>query len=139
MTLPSLVALVLAGCACNANAPAADANAPPSGPAKIVAASHPADVVVKELADAFDQKDTAAVRERISDGFSGARFWETWSDEQWHAAAASLRDAKLKSASDAERVYTTHVGGAERDVGVRRSDGAWLLDYNEFQGPFPHE
>ena len=99
---------------------------------------HPADTALRELADAFERKDAAAVRERISDAWSGSRFWGGWTDEGWRAAAASLRGATLRTGGDTERVYSVTVEGRERLVIVRLKE-RWVLDYDSFQGPFPHE
>lgn len=132
-----LVAAIAIGCACNPAAPStvgpASTDAAASSPAV-----HPADTTLRELADAFERKDAASIRERISDAWSGSRFWSSWTDEGWRAAAASLRGATSRSTSDTERVYAVVVHGREKLV-VLRLNERWLLDYDSFQGPFPHE
>jgi len=131
------LAVLLVSCGCNAPPSSSVAPASTNAAAK-PSATHAADTTLRELADAFERKDTAAVRERISDAWSGSRFWSGWTDEGWRAAAASLRGATLRSDGDTERVYAVTVEGRERLVTVRLNEH-WVLDYDSFQGPFPHE
>ncbi|RYZ67882.1 MAG: hypothetical protein EOP08_01805 [Proteobacteria bacterium] len=132
-----LAALAASACACNAPPSSSVAPASTSAAAK-PSVIHPADTALRELADAFERKDAAAVRERISDAWSGSRFWGGWTDEGWRAAAASLRGATVRTGGDTERVYSVAVEGRERLVIVRLKE-RWVLDYDSFQGPFPHE
>lgn len=89
-----------------------------------------------ELAAAFERKDATRVRELIVDGWSGSQFMAGWADANWAAAATALRSATLKSATDTVRVYT--LVHENKEVSVTLIHGSWLLDYNEFRGPFPH-
>ena len=111
----------------------------PDRPAPTDASSpHPADAALLVLADAFEAKDQKAIQGLISDGFSGSRFWPDWSDAQWHAAAVSLRGATLRTSAAEHRVYSVSQARGDRDVNMVLDDGHWRLDYNSFQGPFPH-
>ena len=100
---------------------------------------HPADLVLSELAAAFEREDAGAARTRIGDGWSGSRFWVSWTHETWRAAGASLRGARLRSATSARRVYAVVDEGKAKEVAMDFVNDAWQLDYNTFKGPFPHE
>lgn len=103
------------------------------------ASPHPADASLAQLASAFERKDAAEARGLINDGWSGSRFWSDWTDDAWARAARTLRSARLKSASDSERVYTVTEGsGRTHDIRMQRSDDGWRLDYESLHGPFPH-
>lgn len=133
----TVLAALMGGCSCNA--PSRGAAPASTDAAAKVAATHPADLVIGELAAGFEREDGNAVQERVSDGWSGSRFRANWAHETWRAAATSLRGAKLKSASEAQRIYTLVDNGKEKEVSMQLMNDGWRLDYDTFKGPFPHE
>lgn len=134
----AFVLVVLGGCSSKAHAPA-PGGAGSSTAAGAIAGGHSADRALRELAAAFERKDAEAVCAQVSDGWSGSRFLTSWTDEQWRGAAAALRGATVKSVAEGERMYSVTVDNQARDVVLRLVHGAWMLDYNAFLGPFPHE
>jgi hypothetical protein len=93
--------------------------------------------VLDQLAVAFAKKDRPTIGKLIFDGWSGFRFTSTWGDANWLAAAKSLREATLQSASRAEATYQVKVGDRPREVKLLLGERGWQLDYNSFMGPFP--
>ncbi len=104
------------------------------------------DDLMVQLAQSFKEKDVITINNLISDGYSGMRFSNTWSEENWQAFAHAFTTAKLKSNNGTEAIYEIVIEYPEdmniqkeiKDVTLVNQNGKWLLVFQTFMIT-PHE